>query len=63
MNFNLKKRILETYRTQSDFARIAKISEAVVSRAIRERIDLTEEEKQRWAVLLRCKPDDVFEED
>ena len=62
MNWNLKRRISELYGTQTDFARISKTAEAIVSKVVRERVELTKTEKQRWAKLLRCEPNEIFKE-
>jgi plasmid maintenance system antidote protein VapI len=60
MNWNLKKRIVELYHSQSNFAEAVKVDDSTVSRVITERKQLSNEEKKRWAFLLRCKPEQIF---
>jgi plasmid maintenance system antidote protein VapI len=60
MNWELKKRILDLYRSQADFAEAAKVHDSVISRVVRGRRKLSREEKKRWAFLLRCKPEQIF---
>jgi len=62
MNWKLKKRILELYQSQANFAEAAKVHDSVISRVVRERRRLSKEEKKRWAFLLRCKPEQIFHE-
>lgn len=52
MNWKLKEKIAEMYRTQSDFALALRSHESDVSRVIRGRRTLTKAERQRWADLL-----------
>ena len=60
MNWNLKRRIIDLYGTQADFSEAAYVDEATVSKVIRNRKKLSEEEKKRWSKLLRCQPFDIF---
>jgi plasmid maintenance system antidote protein VapI len=60
MNWNLKKRIVELYYSQSNFAEAVNVDDSTVSRVITERKQLPNEEKKRWALLLRCKPEQIF---
>lgn len=60
MFWNLKKRINDLYGTQSDFADVAEIHESYVSQVVRGRRELQTPEKKRWAVLLRCKAEELF---
>lgn len=60
MLWNLKKRIMEMYSTQVDFAEVVGVSESYISRVIRGRREPTDSEKIRWSKLLKCKPDEIF---
>jgi len=60
MNWKLKKRILEFYQSQANFAEAAKVHDSMISRVVRGRRKLSIEEKKRWALLLRCKPEQIF---
>ena len=62
MNLKLKMRILEVYKTQSDFAHVHNIDESKVSRVVQERKKLTWHEKAIWAEFLNCKVKDIFGE-
>ena len=62
MFWNLKKRISDVYLTQSDFADAAEVHESHVSQVVRGRRKLQDPEKRRWAALLRCKPEELFNE-
>ena len=59
-NWNLKKRIVEMYQSQSSFGRIARVSDAVVSQVIRGRKELSPAEQERWALFLKCRVRDIF---
>ena len=62
VNWELKRRISETFGSQCGFAEALGIAEASVSRVIRGRKELSKSERQRWAGWLRCKPEDIFPE-
>jgi len=62
VNWPLKQRIIEIYRSQADFGAVIKESECVVSRIVRGRRQLPPEKKREWASALRCKPEDLFAE-
>ena len=55
MNWRLKEAILRSYGTQVDFARAVGISDSVVSRVVRGRKELSEEERKKWTKLLNEK--------
>ncbi len=61
VNWKLKKRITEICGSQSDFARVALVPEPTISKVVRGRFDLSSAEQERWALLLRCNPDEVFQ--
>ena len=60
MNWLLKKKILEVYGTQADFANAIKTDETLVSRVVRGRRMLSPAIQKIWADVLRCKPKDIF---
>lgn len=60
MNWTLKAKIVERFGTQSDFAMAIKGHESDVSRVIRGRRTLNEEERQRWANLLGAESQELF---
>jgi plasmid maintenance system antidote protein VapI len=53
MNRKLKGKIVERFGCQADFAQMAKVDESVVSRVIHGRRNLPEDEKARWAKILK----------
>ena len=63
MNWKLKEKITEKYGTQSDFAIVLKGHESDVSRVIRGRRSLTDEERQLWADLLEVDRAELFGEE
>lgn len=60
MNKRLKLKIIEMFETQADFARAVDENESVVSRVIRERCELGQARKLKWAKILRCRPGQLF---
>jgi len=60
MNKKLKAKIVEHFCTQVDFAEALRIDEAVVSRIVRGRRELTDDGKKQWAEALDCKPEEIF---
>lgn len=61
MNWNLKKRIIEKFGTQSDFAPAVGRCEVFVSRIVRGRRQLPAAEQGRWAEALKCKVEDLLQ--
>lgn len=61
MNRDLRLKIITNYDSQAEFARVVGRDESIVSRVIRGRKTLKDEEKKRWALLLRCKPEEIFQ--
>ena len=61
MNRRLRLKIIERFDSQAEFAKAAQIDESVLSRVIRERKTLSEGEMAKWAKLLSCSPDDIFQ--
>ncbi len=60
INNTLKARIIEKFGSQADFAQAVGNFEPVISRVIRGRTFLSDEDQIRWAELLDCKPADIF---
>jgi hypothetical protein len=62
MNKKLKGKIIEIYGSQFEFSQVVKTHESDISRVIRGRKQLSIEDRQKWAEVLSCKPDDIFKE-
>ena len=62
MNKKLKAKIIELFGTQGDFAQAIKEDESVVSRVIRGRRSPNHEQREKWAAVLDCKPEQLFSE-
>ena len=60
MNLDLKAMIVKRFGCQSDFAVVIKTDESIVSRVVRGRRQLSQDEQKRWASLLGCKPAEIF---
>jgi len=60
-NWKLKRRIAELYQSQSNFSEAAGVSDALISQVVRYRKELSVAEKKRWAILLRCQPEEIFD--
>jgi transcriptional regulator with XRE-family HTH domain len=60
MNLNLKIKIIETFKSQAEFANLVNVDESLVSRIIRGRRKLDPERQAVWAKALGCKPEDIF---
>jgi len=63
MNWNLKVKIVETFRSQADFAMAVKERESIVSKVIRGRRRLSREKQEKWAKILKCQPEEIFKEE
>ncbi len=61
MNLRLKGRIVERFGSQADFAEAAKTAEGTVSRVVRGRQRLSKRERDRWAKILGCDSESLFE--
>ncbi len=59
-NRRLKAKIIELFGTQGDFAVAINTSEWVVSRVVRGRRELTDDEKAQWARTLKSKANELF---
>ena len=62
MNWQLKKKVHQHFQTQADFAQAVGDHEAKVSRVIRGRVELTPQQRARWAEILKCDEREVFGE-
>jgi transcriptional regulator with XRE-family HTH domain len=60
MNLNLKIKIIETFKSQAEFANLVNVDESLVSRIIRGRRRLDQEKQLIWAKALGCKTKDIF---
>ncbi len=60
-NILLKCKINEKYRFQIDFAKIINVDETVLSKVVRGRKELSHHEKNRWAKVLGCKVEEIFQ--
>lgn len=60
INKKLKAQIVAHYGNQREFARALAAGEDVVSRVLRNRLNLTPEEKQTWAKALESTPESLF---
>ncbi len=60
MNKILKARIVEQFGTQADFAQEIKTDEAIISRVVRDRRQLSAETKKKWARMLKCNEQELF---
>lgn len=60
MNRKLKGKIVEKFGTQFEFAKIVNEHESNISRVIRGRRELCEEDKKVWAVVLGAEVKDLF---
>jgi plasmid maintenance system antidote protein VapI len=58
----LKARIVEKFGTQSDFSQAIKTDEAIISKIVRNRRQLTTDQKLEWANKLGCDPKEIFPE-
>lgn len=56
----LKSKIIEHFGTQSDFAVAIGSSDPAVSRVVRSRRELTDDEKAQWARVLKSKSGELF---
>ncbi len=60
MNLKLKSAIIGRFGYQVDFAEHLGVTEAVVSRVVRGRRELSKEDQKRWARILGAEPSDLF---
>ena len=62
LNFRLKQRIMEKFRTQYDFADHVQMHYSAVSMVLNNRRKLSGEKKELWAKTLGCSVEDIFGE-
>jgi hypothetical protein len=62
-NRGLKAAIILRYGSQADFAQELGVTDAIVSRIVRRRRELDEEEKRRWASLLKTEVHELWPEE
>jgi hypothetical protein len=60
MNKKLKAMIYEVFGSQADFSLAAMVDETKISKVIRGRKILPQEEQERWAGILGCDPGVLF---
>ena len=60
MNFKLKCEIVRLFGHQYPFAAAIGVRESLVSAVIRERVNLKEDEKKRWAESLKVSVETIF---
>lgn len=60
MNNKLKAAIKDNYRSQTAFAGFLGVSDSLVSMVIRGSRRLSRQERQRWALKLRCRVEEIF---
>ncbi len=59
-NINLKKRIIQNYDHQADFAADVKEQPGVVSNVLRGRAELAPWRQLKWARVLKTDPNEIF---
>lgn len=62
MNRKLKAKIIENFGSQFEFSRAMGIHECDVSRIVRNRRELSIEDRRKWASVLKTKPNKIFGE-
>ena len=60
MNWDLKMKIIERFRSQANFAKEIHTDETLVSRVVRGRRKLKPAIQRLWADALQCKTRDIF---
>ena len=61
MNKKLKAKIIECFGTQADFSEAIDEDESLISRIVRGRRILPIEQQRKWARILNCNINDIFE--
>ncbi len=62
INWKLKKRIVEMFGNQSNFASHIGQPEAYVSRVIHGRIYVEKKNRPKWAFILKCDESEIFDD-
>ncbi len=63
MNLKLKTRIIELFGNQANFAQEMGLQESLVSRVVRGRRRISEEDQNKWAKALQLHVKHLFETD
>ena len=63
MNRQLKLKIVERFGSQAKFSMAVKEDESTISRVLRGRRKLRPDDKNKWAKVLGCLPEDLFSYD
>ena len=61
MNRKLKLKIVEKFGTQADFAQALGVDDSAISRVIRGRRRLHRKDEERWAGILGCSSEELFQ--
>lgn len=59
-NLKLKAKIIEQFGSQAEFAEVVGLDDAIISKVVRARKHLSDEEKIRWARLLETEPVELW---
>jgi len=59
-NINLKLKIYEKYPNQYDFSKVVDVSESKLSMVIHGRVELPDDQKEKWAKKLGAKTEEIF---
>ena len=62
MNFKLKQKIIEKFGSQIRFAHEIGEPETIVSKVVRGWRGISLDKQNKWAKVLKCKVNDVFNE-
>ena len=62
MNRLLKAKIIECFGSQFEFSIKAGLHESFVSKVVRNRRTLSHQDQEKWAMLLNCRPNEIFED-
>jgi len=60
MNRILKAKVIERFGSQANFAQIMGVSEPLVSRVIRGRVELDQKVKEKWSIVLKHETNELF---
>ena len=63
MNKFLKLKIIEQFGSQAEFSMAVKEDESTISRVLRGRRKLRPDDRKKWAKVLGCLPQDIFNYD
>ena len=60
INWRLKQRIGESYRSQTEFGIAERDAASIGHKVVGGRRDLPAGKKQAWAKMLKCSPEDLW---